>query len=446
MSIDDHPTVKRIRDKGGLSSDRARKEKLDSEWIKGLLTEAGAADAGLVEIDRPDLTGQREDILTLFPHTKTLVSFVCPVNRENIRSVSRSVSDLEYLQTFETVDAVSRNVVATLERSGIPALYAPSGFPMDTALWPGKMWPVSHKPIAAAAGLGHMGHHRMVIHPEFGNFIVLGTLLLGREVTAHDRPLDFNPCIECKLCVSVCPVGAISPDGHFNFVTCMAHNYRDRLGGFSDWVEKLITSTSVKAYRKKVGDTETVSIWQSLYCGICNKCSYCMAVCPAGAGVIEPYLDDRKGFLEQIVKPLQQKEEAVYTVPGSDGEPNTTRRFPHKTIKRVGTGLRATSVRGFLASLPIIFQPDQSEGLTATYHFTFTGGENCKGTVAIRDKSIEVKEGHVGTMDLHLIADSRAWVDFLAKEKNLIWALVTRKIRIKGPPRLLKAFARCFPA
>ncbi|MBU0734343.1 MAG: SCP2 sterol-binding domain-containing protein, partial [Proteobacteria bacterium] len=94
---------------------------------------------------------------------------------------------------------------------------------------------------------------------------------------------------------------------------------------------------------------------------------------------------------------------------------------------------------------PIVFQRDQSEGLSATYHFTFTGEEEWEGTVVIHDKTIQVQDGLVGTADMHVTADSQTWLDFLAKEKNLIWALLQRKLRMKGSPRLMKAFARCFP-
>ena len=224
----------------------------------------------------------------------------------------------------------------------------------------------------------------------------MGTILLDREVTTYDQPLDFNPCIECKLCVSACPVGAICADGHFNFTTCMTHNYRDRMGGFMNWVENIVSSKCVRSYRKKVSDPETVSMWQSLSYGICNKSSYCMAVCPAGEEVIGPFLDDRKDFLAQVVKPLQDKVETIYVVPGSDAESHVEKKFPHKTIKGVGNGLRPGSTAGFLESLPIVFQRDQSEGLSATYHFTFTGEEQCEGTVVIRDKTIQVQSGLVG--------------------------------------------------
>jgi len=54
------------------------------------------------------------------------------------------------------------------------------------------MWTISHKTIAAAAGMGHIGHNRLLIHPDFGNFIVLGTLLIDRPVTQCDTALDYN--------------------------------------------------------------------------------------------------------------------------------------------------------------------------------------------------------------------------------------------------------------
>jgi putative sterol carrier protein len=55
-----------------------------------------------------------------------------------------------------------------------------------------------------------------------------------------------------------------------------------------------------------------------------------------------------------------------------------------------------------------------------------------------------VREGLEGKPDLHVSADSQTWIKFLSKEVNLVKALLTRKI--KGSPKLMMAFAKCFPS
>jgi len=122
------------------------------------------------------------------------------------------------------------------------------------------------------------------------------------------------------------------------------------------------------------------------------------------------------------------------------------RRFPKKKIKRVGNGIRATSIDGFLFGLNLTFQPGQSKGLNAVYHFTFTGKANKEATVTIRNGTLQVQDGHRGEADLRVTADSETWLGFLAKERSLRWALLRRRIRINGSPKLLVAFGKCFPS
>lgn len=446
MQLKEHPTVIRhMETKNGQSRSKLP-EALDANWLRQLCLDAGADDVGFVEIDRPEIADQREDILAAFPPTKTLISFACRMNREPIRSPARSMANLEFHHTGDQVNEIGRNIVAALEARGMKALNPAMGFPMEMARFPGKIWQVSHKPVAAAAGLGHIGIHRNVIHPKHGSFILLGTILLEREVSGYDVPIDYNPCLECKLCVAACPVGAISADGHFDFSSCYTHNYREFMGGFTDWVENVADSKNGKDYRRKVKDAESASMWQSLSFGANYKAAYCLAVCPAGEDVIGPFLIDRKEFLKEVVKPLQEKEEPVYVVPNSDAEAHVTHRFPHKTVRYVGNGLRPQSIKEFLRALPHVFQRKQAQDLKATYHFTFSGAEEAKATVVIQDKTIQVLEGHEGQADLKISADSRTWLKFLAKDQNLVWALLTRKVRLKGSPKLLLAFGRCFPS
>jgi epoxyqueuosine reductase QueG len=219
MKLTDHPTVKLIRSRQPHLVEDNR-ELLDADWLRRLVLEAGADDVGFVEIDRPELADQREDIRVFFPPTKSLIGFVCRMNREPIRSRARSVANLEFHHTGDHVNDVAHRIVAALEREGIRAVNPAMGFPMEMDRFPDKIWVVFHKPVAVAAGFGHMDMHRNVIHPKFGNFILLGTALLDAEVSEYHRPVDFNPCLECKLCVAGCPVGAMSPDGQFNFSAC----------------------------------------------------------------------------------------------------------------------------------------------------------------------------------------------------------------------------------
>jgi len=212
MKLEEHPTVQRIRLKT-VSSGPPKKESLDAGWLKQLVLDAGADDVGFVEIGRPALDDQRQDILRAFPRTKTLISFVVRMNREAIRTPARSVSNLEFHHSGDEVNEVARSVVRILEERGIRAMNPAMGFPMEMDRFPGKVWVVSHKPVAVAAGLGMMGIHRNVIHEKFGNFILLGTILLDAEVSETSQPINYNPCLECKLCVAACPVGAISSEG-----------------------------------------------------------------------------------------------------------------------------------------------------------------------------------------------------------------------------------------
>lgn len=444
--FNDHPTVKRLREQIETDNHSTSVSVVDGDWLRNLCLEVGADDVGFVEIDRPEIADQRQEILTAFPRAKTLLSFVCRMNRENVRSPARSVANIEFHSAGNEVNHVGREIVAALEQRGIRALNPAMGFPMEMDRFPGKIWVVSHKPIAVAAGLGHMGIHRNVIHPKFGNFILLGTILIDAEVTEYQQPIDYNPCVECKLCVTACPVGAIHTDGHFDFSACYTHNYREFLGGFTDWVEDIAASKSVFDYRKKVTTSESASMWQSLSFGANYKAAYCMAVCPAGEDVIAPFLKNRKGFIQEIVQPLKQKEETIYVVPGSDAETHVARKFPHKKVKQIGNGLRLSSIPGFLRGLSLTFQRHQSAGLNAIYHFTFTGEEECKATVIIRNQTLQVQDGHLETADIHVIADSRSWLRFLAKEENILWALLRRKIQIRGSLRLLQAFGKCFPS
>ncbi len=443
--FDDHPTVRYLREQQQNQTDVSSPPPLDRDWLRALCLDQGADDVGFVSIDQPEIADQRSVLLKAFPHTKSLISFVCRMNRDNVRSPARSVANVEFHHTGDEINHIARNVVRALESRGVRAINPAMGFPMEAQEFPNKCWLVSHKPVAVAAGLGHMGIHRNVIHPKFGNFILLGTILMDADVTDYNHPINYNPCVECKLCVAACPVGAIGANGSFNFSACYTHNYREFLGGFGDWAKNVAESKNARDYERKVGESDSAALWQSLSFGANYKAAYCLAACPAGEDVMTPFLRDRKAFINDVVKPLQDKEETLYVVPGSDAETYAARRFPHKHIKQVRNSLVPESIEGFVFGLGLVFQPNQAKGLNAVYQFEFTGQESRQITVTVQQRTCDIHEGLVGNPDFRVIADSRTWIKFLRKEENLVWALIRRKIRLRGNPRLLLKFAKCFP-
>ena len=369
------------------------------------------------------------------------------MNREPIRSTARSVANLEFHHTGDHVNEVARKVVSALEAKGVRAVNPAMGFPMEMDRFPGgKIWVVSHKPVAVAAGLGHMGIHRNVIHPKFGNFILLGTVLIAAEATAYDQPISYNPCLECKLCVAACPVGAISPNGDFNFSACYTHNYREFMGGFTDWVEQIADSKNALDYRKKVADTESASMWQSLSFGANYKAAYCLSVCPAGEEVIGPFLTnkaeicpgDRSSVARESGDGLRrsrigrrgprcpplpaQDDQTSWQRPAAPDDP----RFLDGAASHVSAGEGGEIER----RLPLHVHRQRREA----------------GDRHDRDGTLQVQDGHQGEADLRVTADSETWLGFLAKERSLLWALLRRSIRIKGSPKLLVAFGKCFPS
>ncbi|WP_294540536.1 SCP2 sterol-binding domain-containing protein [uncultured Rhodoblastus sp.] len=426
-------------------ADEALRPEISAQQLLDLARACGADDAGLVSIDHPAMDEERPHVLSAFPSTRTLLALVKRMNREPVRSPARSVANLEFHSTGREVDEIARRIVGRLEDSGVRALNPAMAFPMETERFPRRGWVVSHKRVAEAAGLGKMGVHRSLIHPKFGSFVLLGCVLIGEEVETHGQPLDFNPCFECKLCVAACPVGALKPDGYFDFSACLTHNYQQFMGGFVNFVEDVADARSARDFRNRQSYAETVTRWQSLAYGPNYNAAYCIAVCPAGDDVIGPYLQDKGRHLREIVDPLKQKQETVFVGKGTDAADHVARRFPHKTIRWVRSGARATSIRDFLAGAPLSFQPGKAGRLDAVYHFVFTGPQACEATMTIRKGRLEVWDGLHGQANLKITADGRSWVRFVNKETSLFRVLIARAVKLKGPPQLLASFGKCFP-
>ena len=325
------------------ASDKGHENKAYSAGeIKKICLDAGADDVGLVNLDRDSLSTERQGILHVYSLTQSIISIIVVNNRENLQSPARYVANEEFHHTGDRISSIAREILRRLNRFGIRGVVVNKGWPMAMDRYPGKIWDVSHKIMAVEAGLGHMGLNRLLLHPEYGSCVVLESILIDGVMDEYDHPVEENPCIKCNLCAAVCPTGAITKDRPFDFLSCITHTYRDNFTGFSNLVEAIVTSRDMEEYRFHFDDRETGLMWQSLMFRMGYRCSYCMAVCPAGEEVKPAYLQNKKEHIKRILKPLRDRRERIYVMAGSGAEAKA-RKNPNKEVM---------IVKGMARSLP----------------------------------------------------------------------------------------------
>ncbi len=80
--------------------------------------------------------------------------------------------------------------------------------------------PILEREYAALAGLGWIGKHTLLIHPQLGSYMLLGTVVTTLELTTSEdagypmptvAPTDH--CGTCTRCIDACPTDCISSAG-----------------------------------------------------------------------------------------------------------------------------------------------------------------------------------------------------------------------------------------
>jgi len=129
MELNNHPTVRRYHERNAAGSPHVAAPKLNAQELSEICLGAGVDDVGFVEISNALLADQKADILNVFPWTRTLISFVGRISRENLRSPARSIASLELHLVEERLTQAAHTLVAALERKGVRAASPAVGFP-----------------------------------------------------------------------------------------------------------------------------------------------------------------------------------------------------------------------------------------------------------------------------------------------------------------------------
>ena len=86
--------------------------------------------------------------------------------------------------------------------------------------------PILEKAWASRAGLGWQGRHSVLVNRQIGSFFFLGILLTDLELS-YDEPVKEDHCGSCRLCIEICPTGAINGNRTLDACKCIAYQTID---------------------------------------------------------------------------------------------------------------------------------------------------------------------------------------------------------------------------
>lgn len=152
-----------------------------------------------------------------------------------------------YRQVNNFLDQSALKLAAFIQEQGCKAMPIPASQVID---WQNQKGHLSHKKIAAAAGLGWLGRNNLLVTPQYGSQVRLVTILTDMLLTT-DNTLADN-CGTCQACIATCPAKAIKEKASdFDHQACFA-----QLKEFQrkKYVPQYICGICVKACRGQKND------------------------------------------------------------------------------------------------------------------------------------------------------------------------------------------------
>jgi epoxyqueuosine reductase QueG len=128
----------------------------------------------------------------------------------DFREVERALSEHPDIEGQRRLEVALRRLAEFLRGRGFRYFCCPPEVdPMETPFTALMIRRFSHKAAATCAGLGWVGRHGLLNHPEYGPHVSWATVVTNAPLVTAE-PVVEGLCGECQECLRACPTGALS--------------------------------------------------------------------------------------------------------------------------------------------------------------------------------------------------------------------------------------------
>jgi epoxyqueuosine reductase QueG len=189
--------------------------------------------------DYPDILGE---VQGRFTHAVVFGIPLPPACLEGITDSPTLIYFHHYRQLNYILDRFAVQAAVSIQQAGFNSIAVPAS---QIISWtPLPRGHISHKLLAAAAGLGWWGRNNLLVTERHGSRIRFASVLTDIPLDARNKPIE-SRCGSCRACVASCPAHAIKENPRdFDSPACS-----DKLAEFSKlpFIGQRICGICVKA-------------------------------------------------------------------------------------------------------------------------------------------------------------------------------------------------------